>query len=314
MADYAPIRVSTLRGDQKIPFDAYVHVAGRYILLCRQGDSFEGDRLDRLRGKKLSKMFILPDHQKAYDLYMHENIERAYSGSQGKPLEIRTQIIHGALQAAAEDLIEDPASSKFYEVAIEGARRFKGFLRSELQALEHLLNFKNIDFNVAHHGVIVAALALAIIDESGLAETSPMQVDPMLVGCFIHDLEHNYNNVNRSVPPRLLGKGELRVYKEHSVAGHERIKAFAHFDPLVREIVLNHEEKIDGSGPRQKREKDIEPIILAMSAANEFDLSLTYENASPKEILKKFLIDKMGLLKLEQMHSLQNVLKKRGLI
>ena len=56
---YVPIRVSTLRGNLKIPFDAYVSVASKHILFCRKGDSFGGDRLDRLKKKKLKIMFIL---------------------------------------------------------------------------------------------------------------------------------------------------------------------------------------------------------------------------------------------------------------
>ena len=57
--DYTTIRVSTLRGDQKINFDAYLKIGEKMVLYVRQGDSFEGDRLKRLKEKKLKKMFIL---------------------------------------------------------------------------------------------------------------------------------------------------------------------------------------------------------------------------------------------------------------
>ena len=72
--DYTPIRVSTLRGDLKIPFDAYVRVAGKYILYLRKGDSFEGKRLNKLKEKKLRTMFIPFDSLKHYRSYMTENI------------------------------------------------------------------------------------------------------------------------------------------------------------------------------------------------------------------------------------------------
>lgn len=314
MADYAPIRVSTLRGDQKIPFDAYVHVAGKYILMCREGDSFEGDRIERLRGKKLVKMYIAAKKAQVYQDYLHENIKRAYEASNNTSLEIRTQIIHGALQAAAEDLTEDPESKALYNVALDGAKRFNKFFTAEPKSLEHLLAIKNVDFNIAHHGVIVAALSLAICQELGLVEARPMQIDAMLVGCLIHDIEHNYNNVGRSERPDLLGRAEKNIYLKHSVDGHDRIKGFIHFDPLVRDIILNHEEKIDMSGPRKRREKDLDVFMLVTATANAFDTSLTYEGQTPREALKKFLIDKMGVLQLETMHGLQNALKKRGLV
>lgn len=49
--DYLPIRVSTLRGDLQISFDTYVLINQKYILFCRKGDSFEGERLSRLKKK-----------------------------------------------------------------------------------------------------------------------------------------------------------------------------------------------------------------------------------------------------------------------
>ena len=53
---YVPIRVSVLRGDQKIGFDAFLEVNSKYILYLRKGDSFEGARLDRLKEKKVKKI------------------------------------------------------------------------------------------------------------------------------------------------------------------------------------------------------------------------------------------------------------------
>src|SRR5690606_32811493 len=118
MRKYFPIRVSTLRGDARISFDAYVKVAGKYILLCREGDSFEGDRLGRLRAKKLQKMFVSEEQKSAYDTYVNQNLRTAVEKMADKSIEIRAQIIHGALQAAGEDLIEDPASEAHYKVAL----------------------------------------------------------------------------------------------------------------------------------------------------------------------------------------------------
>ena len=106
-AKYVPIRVSTLRGDQQITFDVYVKVAGKYILYCREGDSFEGERLERLISKKLKKMYIRPEQASLYDAYIKENISRAYGSTADTSLEIKAQIIQGAIQACAEDLMED---------------------------------------------------------------------------------------------------------------------------------------------------------------------------------------------------------------
>jgi putative nucleotidyltransferase with HDIG domain len=314
MSDYAPIRVSTLRGDQKIPFNAYVKVAGKYILLCREGDSFEGSRLERLKGKKIAKMFVPLDQKAAYDAYIRINLDLAYNNTKDKPIEIRTQIIHGALQATADDLIEEPDAKDYYSVALDGARRFIKFFYSDPLVLQHILNLKNDDFSVSHHGVTVAALALAICEDMGLLESRAMQMELLVVGALIHDIEHNYNNLDRSTRPDLYNKVEIKIYERHSIDGHERIKTYQHFDPLVRDIVLNHEEKLGGAGPRKRREKDLDELVMVIAAANIFDHYLTYEQLHPRDALKKYLIEKMGILHLKPMKSLQAALKKRAII
>src|ERR1700682_5240686 len=96
MADkeFTAIRVATLRGDIQIPFDVYVPVAVKYILYCRAGSSFEGKRLDRLKAKKLKKMYLRPEDQIPYSQYLEQSIDQAYSKSD-KAIELGAEVIQG---------------------------------------------------------------------------------------------------------------------------------------------------------------------------------------------------------------------------
>lgn len=314
MPKYVPVRVSTLRGDLKIPFNAFVRVAGKHILFCREGDSFEGTRLERLRSKKLLKMFIPEDQIPAYESYVRESLNRAYDSSLGKSIEVRTQVIHGALQAAGEDLMDEPSNETFYKVALDGIKKFKEFFLRERFALKAMLDIKNTDFSVGHHGAVVAALSLSIAEEMNFNESHPMQIDPLCVGCLIHDIEHNYNNINLSVPMEELSEPEKLIYDKHTKDGLLRIKNDEFYDPIVRSVILQHDEKIDGSGPNKIREKDLNMLIHIVTAANAFDQYLTYGDLSAKEALKKMLIEKMGVVSLDAMRALQSALKNRGAV
>lgn len=314
MDDYIAVRVSTLRGDLKIPFNAFVRVAGKYILYCREGDSFEGTRLERLKAKNLLKMYIPKEQAASYDEYIRENINRAYGHNKNRPVEIRAQIIHGALQASAEDLMEDPSSNALYAVAVDGANKFVKFFFTEPDCLKSLLEIKNVDFNIAHHSVVVAALSLAIAEEMKYTETKPMQMPSLTVGSLIHDIEHNYNNLDMSLNPDKLTKTEKIIYNKHAANGAERIRNQPFYDPLIANIISQHDEKIDGTGPRKVKEKDLDPLSMVVATANQFEHLLSYENLSVKDALKKILIDKMGILSLDTMKALQGALKARNII
>ena len=139
---YVPIRVSTLRGNLKIPFDAYVTLASKHILFCRKGDSFEGGRLDRLKKKKLKKMFILQDHENAYRDYITENIESAYDNKSTKSLEERSEVIQGSQQAAADEVMDSPENESNYSNAKAGSGKYVDYLLSNDNALQSILKIE----------------------------------------------------------------------------------------------------------------------------------------------------------------------------
>ena len=313
--DFVPIRVSTLRGDLKIPFDVYVKVNEKHILYCRQGDSFEGTRLQRLKAKKLKKMFIQQEDEKAYRSYMSDNIGMAYEGSQGKSIENRSEVIQGAQQAAAEDVMEDPANEIFYAVAKEGSTKYVDFILKEDKALQAILNIENTDKNVGHHGVFVATLALGIAQVIGLAEERPTEMPTLVLGGLLHDFEHHHNGLDVARPLDQMSPDELDLYKRHPFDGANRAKDQKHFDSMVMNIILQHEEKIDGTGfPKGLTEKDMDPLTMVAATANTFDRYTSIEGRDRKSALKSMLIDKMGLHPLDQMKALQDVLKKHNLL
>lgn len=84
---HLPIRVNTLRGDQKIDFDVHIKINDRMILYIRQGDSFEGPRLQRLKERKLKKLFIAPEQEENYRAYVQRNLDIAYDDASGKDIQ-----------------------------------------------------------------------------------------------------------------------------------------------------------------------------------------------------------------------------------
>lgn len=311
--EFVPIRVSTLRGDLQISFNAYVRVAGKHILYCRQGDSFEGTRLKRLKDKKLKKLFIQADQEPKYREYMTQNIEMAYSKTSNRPIETRAEVIQGAQQAAAEDAMDHPDSQAFYQAAKHGSKRYIDFILKEKEALKAVLDIENTDHSLSHHGVTVSTIAIGIADRLGMTEMYPLS--HLALGCLLHDIElyHSGLNVARSLSD--FPEGELDIYRKHPLAGVQRLKNCDFYDQSVYSIIKQHEEFIDGSGfPLGLKENEIDPLALLASTANSYDRLVSFEKNPPKEALKKLLIDKLGLHPLTHLQALQDVLKERGVL
>jgi putative nucleotidyltransferase with HDIG domain len=311
--EFTPIRVSTLRGDLKIPFDVYVHVAGKYIHYCRAGESFEGKRLERLKTKKLKKMYIRPDDTVAYKGYLEASIDAAYDTKSGKPLDVRAEVIQGFQQAESEVYMEDPLNHMQYNHLRSSMQRFVEFLQREPAGAGAILKLENIDLSITHHSVNVATITTAMALDLKLKENPQMEL--LALGCMVHDIDHFYNGADVTKPFNTLTDAEKEVYRNHPMNGANRLTGAKFLDQMVLNIVLQHEEFSNGTGyPKGTLEKDMDPLVMVAACANAYDRLVSFEKISPKDAMKKMFIDKVGLYPLNYMQSLQKNLKVLGLI
>jgi HD-GYP domain-containing protein (c-di-GMP phosphodiesterase class II) len=311
--EYTPIRVATLRGDMKIPFDVYIKVAGKYILYCRNGSSFEGERLARLRAKKLRKMYVAKADEIPYQQYLESNIDSAYANSDGKAMDIRAEVIQGFQQAAAEDYFEDPLDEFTYKHLRSSVQRFTEFIEREPAAAKAMLEIPNVDQSITHHGVTVATLGVALAIEAGLREG--IQLNLFAMGCLLHDIDHFFTDTNVGRPLSQFSKEEMTAYREHPLNGAHRLQGAKFIDQIVLNVITQHEEHMDGSGsPKGLRDKDMDPLVLVAGLANAYDRLICFEGLQPKDALKELLIKKLGVYPLPHIQALQNVLKRLQIV
>jgi putative nucleotidyltransferase with HDIG domain len=306
--DHIPIRVSTLRGDQKIDFDAYIKINDKFILYLKSGDSFEGDRLKRLKSKKLKKMFILPDSEEKYRDYLHRNIEMAYDKSSGKSIENRAEIIQGNQQSNAEAVMENPENEVAYKETKDAAAKFVQFLDQEdPSSFKTIMSIENPDQNIAHHGVTVSTLAIALARKLNI--TDPKLLQLLSLGALLHDFEHFHSGLSIARPLSDFTAEEMKVYKTHPMAGAQKVQDKKHFDTTVINIIVQHEEFVDGKGfPNGIPESKLDPLSVIVSSCNALDRLVTFEKVAKKEAVRKLMITGVGKYPLNHIQLLGDIM------
>ena len=308
--DYVPIRVATLRGDQAIDFDAFLKINDKFILYLRKGDSFEGQRLTRLKSKKLKKMFILPESEESYREYLKRNIEMAYDKENGKPLAGRAEIIQGDQQSSTEAVMENPEDEVVYGEAKDSADRFVNFLSSEdPDSFNVIMNIENVDQNIAHHGVTVSTLAIALARKLNI--TDPKMLQMLSLGAMLHDFEHFHSGISVARPLDKFTPEELKIYKTHPMAGGAKVQDKKHFDKTVINIIVQHEEYIDGKGyPQGLTESKMDPLAVIVSTCNALDRLMTFEKVPKKEAVKQLMLTGVGKYPLNHIQHLGDIMNK----
>lgn len=304
--DYVSIRVSTLRGNQKIDFNAYLQIGNKMILFLKKGDSFAGERLERLKAKKLRKMFIPVSEEPFYRKYLERNIEVAY---EDKTVDIteRAEIAHGVQQNQIDEVFENPESEITYNAAKDSAGLFSNFLLNDAKALSAVLNIQNEDKSITHHGVTVATLSLALANKLGFQDTKKTQL--LTLGALLHDFGHQEVPFNICKPLATFTKEEMNAWKEHPKLGAQKLASRTHFDTLVLNIIAQHEETINGTGPYRLKEKDMDPLSVIVSSANALDRLISFENIPRLDAAKTLTIDHMGRHPLNHIQLLADIIK-----
>jgi HD-GYP domain-containing protein (c-di-GMP phosphodiesterase class II) len=138
----------------------------------------------------------------------------------------------------------------------------EAYLGSQVRALTVSLADK--DVSTEEHTRRVALRAVQVGEELRLP---PARLRTLAVGGLLHDMG------KLSVPKEILGKPgsltdeEYDVIKRHPEWGDQLLRELGGFAPGVRMLVLNHHERLDGSGyPRQLHGKqlDLETRILGV--------------------------------------------------
>jgi len=138
----------------------------------------------------------------------------------------------------------------------------EAFLGARVRAL--MVRLAEKDSSTEEHTRRVAALAVAIGERFGLTAA---RLRALAIGGLLHDIG------KLSIPNSILQKpgplddAEFAVIKRHPAHGHELLTELGGFNETVVHLVLDHHERLDGSGyPRgiDAAELSLETRILAV--------------------------------------------------
>jgi HD-GYP domain-containing protein (c-di-GMP phosphodiesterase class II) len=143
----------------------------------------------------------------------------------------------------------------------------EAFLGARVRALTVRLAAK--DASTEEHTRRVAMLAVEIGEQLGL---SPTRLRSLAIGGLLHDIG------KLSVPDSILQKpgplddDEFAVVKLHPERGRELLNELGGFDEGVKRLVLDHHERLDGSGyPRGLVDAQLDLATRILSVCDVYD-------------------------------------------
>jgi len=128
------------------------------------------------------------------------------------------------------------------DAVVRSSTRLEGVLRSVVETMGKVVEAR--DPYTLGHEQGVAAISKLIAEEMGIPEG---EVDGIVVAALVHDVGKLTVPAEILTKPGRLSEVEFQLIKGHSQAGYEILKDID-FDWPVAEMVLQHHERMDGSG------------------------------------------------------------------
>lgn len=163
---------------------------------------------------------------------------------------------------------------------------------------------KTSDEYTFKHSVDVATISMILAKQQGLSRKEIYEIG---ICGLLHDVGKTKVPLEILNKPGRLDDEEFEIMKQHSVFGYRMIKDKPDFSEKICLGVLQHHEKINGSGyPMGVEEKQISPYARIISVADIYDALITerpYKQAFSKRDAVEMIMSMTGELDIRAMRS-----------
>jgi len=176
-----------------------------------------------------------------------------------------------------EGIVRDVTERKVAEKKVEESyQKLKKILDDVINTLASIVEIK--DPYTSGHQKRVALLAVAIAGELGLDEE---KIEAINTAALIHDIGKINLPASVLTRPGRLSKIEYDMVKTHSRLGYDMINHIE-FPKPVSDIVLQHHERIDGSGyPQGLKGDEIIPEAKILAVADVVEAMISHRPYRP---------------------------------
>jgi len=158
--------------------------------------------------------------------------------------------------------------------------------------VEQVYEIKERSADIYEHSISVCSLSMLLALRLKLNRE---QVRDIGVGCLLHELGLRYITIDyENVDISGMGKKALAEYKKHPVYGYTAIQHEDWLSQCSKEIILEHHERIDGSGyPLHTRNQSKEVCIVEVcDFFDEVICGIGYERLKVHEVIEYLKIYK----------------------
>lgn len=293
------IGIDTIVLSEPLPFDLYVKHTNHLVKFTKAGEALSCEKKEQLVNNKVNHFYIESLNSKTFDTYLAGNLSTILNSPYLNKTQ-KSEIIYTSAVHIMQDMFESKISeSKIMAAKGVMAETVKQIVSNDVTAAS-ILKLSSHDYRTYSHCVNVALYSIGMAYEHGL---SAEQITEIASGAILHDVG------KCEIEECIINKqGKLSLEEYESMKGHPRhsyetLLKNGETNSAILDIVLNHHEKLDGSGyGRALKEDEISLAAQIVTIADIFDAlssNRSYKDASSffgaLKIMKKEMREQLNI-------------------
>lgn len=272
---YLPVKLSAIRLDTVPLFSLYFRPSADqpFVLYCRRETPFNEAARAKLHENRIKVLYIRERERGRYSRYIADNLEDILNDRK-LPIREKAAVLYDSAQAVVSEVLERPGSREMLQRGKEIVRHTVEFMTSKDFLLEHMLRTIACDYYLYTHSVNVVAYSVALAMRTGTTDAPTLR--EVANGALFHDVG------KKAISERILKKNgplterEWEEMKTYPLKGYETLVEANCLGEIALDIVLHHQERVDGSGyPHRLANGDIPPFARVVTIADVFDALTT---------------------------------------
>ncbi len=266
---YIPIRTSTLSMNKPIPFLVYIHTDFFHVLL-KSGTLFTSSHQSLLKEKNLKRLYIEEKDEPLYQKYLDSILDKLML-SEKNSTEEQISALAEVSVFQVKTVYSSPSSSSIQNLSTTKNRLLKFLDKNEAHGLDQFLNTKHRE-DTFKHALDVSALCLTMYKT--LFSLSPQNKEQPFAKVLLAKIDGGIKSETLLSTSALLhGIGKQHCQKgdgplQEVEIAEKTLLMIDEVDPKIAEIVYQHKECHDGSGPLKLTSHKISIFAQFISLAN----------------------------------------------
>jgi len=268
-AQYYKIPFNIYQSGDLIEEDLYFLYQGNYLLYKLKNLIWKNEDKAKLDEFDVQNLYVKCATETDHHRFLETRLKRILDEQFISDVE-KIEIIYNLSTSSLKDLFDSPHSSEKLKRSVVTIQHSIDYLSKDKKHFFDLMKIATSQFSEFTHGLHVASYSITLARQIGIKSFN--QVAPIGIAAVLHDIGKVKIPKNILEKEETLNESERALIEKHSEFGYEIVHDARAIPTLAEDIILQHHERIDGSGYPKKNLDDITIYSQIVGLSDCFDL------------------------------------------